>query len=240
MAKKELVLTEKEVTYLARYFHLPEEEIVRLRRQGLTEGEMARIRARLRRTDEQIADARRRGRTLADQLISRSSRFVWEADDIVILSPADEVARIEAHDVNRDRALWLLAERAVLTRAVCRELLDSGGEFYGGRPFRALAQLLEWVDSNFPESGPSPRCGLDAMVVPEDCQDLLREIRDGAEVCAALDMLTTADNALDAEGDKEAIAKKLAAYWEAHAQIVNPPWGDVPINVEVEGRRCPP
>ena len=161
----------------------------------------------------------------SDQLISRIGRFVWTEDDIVIRSPDEVAARIEAQDaVDRDQALWLLAERAVLTRAVCRELQDSGGEFYGRRPFRALAQLLEWVHSNFPESGPSPRCGLDAMVVPEDCQDLLREIRDGAEVCAALDMLTTADNALEEEGDKEAIARKLAAYWEAHAQIVNPPW----------------
>jgi hypothetical protein len=226
MAKEELILTEKEVTYLARYFDLSEEEINRLRRQGLTEGEMARIRAFLRRTDEQIADARRRGRTLADQLISHSRRFVWtEEDQIVISSPAEVAARFEAQDaVARDRALWLLAERAVLTRAVCRELQDSGGEFYGRRPFRALALLLEWVQSNFPQPVATAENGLDAMVVPEDCQDLLREIRDGAEICDALAMLTTADNALDEEGDKKAIARKLAAYWEAHAQIVKPPW----------------
>jgi hypothetical protein len=62
------------------------------------------------------------------------------------------------------------------------------------------------------------------MVVPEDCEDLLREIEDGAEVCEALFMLTTADNAFEVENDTSKIAKCLDAYWEAHGQIVNPPW----------------
>jgi hypothetical protein len=106
------------------------------------------------------------------------------------LQPSSWIAaRIEARDaVARDQALWLLAERAVLTRAVCRELQDSGGEFYGRRPFRALALLLEWVQSNFPQPVATAENGLDTMVVPEDCQDLLREIRDGADVCDALAM----------------------------------------------------
>jgi len=136
------------------------------------------------------------------------------------------VASSNPDDVVRDQALHLLTERAVLTRAVCRELLDSGGEFDGRRPDTALALLLGWVRGTFPQSvhiEPHARDGLDAMVVPEDCEDMLREIRDGAEVCEALAMLFTADNAREAEGDREKIAKSLNAYWKAHGQIVNPP-----------------
>jgi hypothetical protein len=90
-----------------------------------------------------------------------------------------------------------------------------------------LALLLGWVQNNFPQfvhTEPHARTGLDAMVVPEDCEDLLREIRDGAEVCEALFMLTTADNAFEVENDTREIGKSLDAYCEAHRQIVNPPW----------------
>jgi hypothetical protein len=137
------------------------------------------------------------------------------------------VASSNPDAVTRDQALHLLTERAVLTRAVCRELLDSVGDFGGRRPRTALTLLLGWVKGTFPESDsiePYAREGLDAMVVPEDCEDLLREIEDGAEVCEALFMLTTADNAFEVENDTRKIAKSLDAYWEAHGQIVNPPW----------------
>ena len=122
----------------------------------------------------------------------------------------------------RDKALHLLTERAVLTRAVCRELKDSGGNFYGRRPGAAFALPVQWVQLTFSESN-APLYGLDAMVVPEDCEDLLREIRDGAEVCKALGMLFTADHTWEAESDSKAIAERLDAYWEAHGQIVTPP-----------------
>jgi hypothetical protein len=51
------------------------------------------------------------------------------------------VASSNPEDVNRDQALHLLTERAVLTRALCRELRDSGGVFNGMRPLTALALL---------------------------------------------------------------------------------------------------
>ena len=137
------------------------------------------------------------------------------------------VASSDPDAVARDQALHLLIERAVLTRAVCRELLESEGDFGGRRPRTALALLLRWVQSNLPQfvhTEPHARTGLDAMVVPEDCEDLLREIEDGAEVCEALFSLTTADNASEVHNDKKAIAKSLDAYWEVHSQIVNQPW----------------
>ncbi len=87
------------------------------------------------------------------------------------------VASSNPEAVARDQALHLLTERAVLTRAVCRELLDSVGDFGGRRPRTALALLLRWVQGTFPESDriePHAREGLDAIVVPQDCEDLLR------------------------------------------------------------------
>jgi hypothetical protein len=127
----------------------------------------------------------------------------------------------------RDQALRLLSERAVLTRAVCRELMDSGGDFAGWRPSAAFRLLSEWVQRTFPESEVvqmlAARHGLDAMIVPEGCEELLGEIRDGAEVWQALALLFTADHNWEAESDRQEIAKRLEAYWEAHGQIVNPP-----------------
>jgi hypothetical protein len=54
------------------------------------------------------------------------------------------------------------------------------------------------------------------------CEDLMREVSDGAEVCEALLMLVYGDTC-DVESDNEAIAKSLEAYWKAHAQIVHTP-----------------
>jgi hypothetical protein len=109
------------------------------------------------------------------------------------------VASSNPDDVDRGQALHVLAERAILTRSVCRELLDSRGAFDGRRPLTARALLLQWVQGTFPQSEyPTAWHGLNDMVVPEDCEDMLREIRDGAEVCEALSMLTTADKAWEA------------------------------------------
>jgi hypothetical protein len=134
------------------------------------------------------------------------------------------VASSNPDDVGRDQALHLLTERAVLTRAVCRELLDSGGVFNGMRPLTALALLFQWIHGTFPQSGhtDSPWHGLDDMVVPEGCEDIVREIRDGAEVCDLLILFKYGDTC-DYESDREAIAKSLDAYWKAHDQIVHTP-----------------
>jgi hypothetical protein len=139
-------------------------------------------------------------------------------------------------DVERDAAVRLLAERAVLTRAVCRELVDAGDRFAERRQCVALAFLLRWIAENLPESlrfqsaagslcqrEPHPSDGIDRMVVPEGCDDLLQEIRDGAQVADALAMLLTADNSLQARGDEAVIRDRLAAYWARHGAAVRAP-----------------
>ena len=64
------------------------------------------------------------------------------------------IASSNPDDVGRDQALHLLTQRAVLTRSVCRELLDLGGVFNGMRPLAALALLSRWVKDTFPETEP--------------------------------------------------------------------------------------
>ena len=143
-------------------------------------------------------------------------------------------------DVGRDQALHLLTQRAVLTRTVCRELLDSGGGFNDRRPRTAIALLSRWVKATFPETEPlglAVRYGLDNMVVPAGCEDVLREISDGAEVCEALVLLVYGDTC-DVESDKEAIAKALDAYWKAHAQIVQSARPLVVTVVDLPSRRA--
>ena len=74
-------------------------------------------------------------------------------------------------EVERSDAVHLLSERAVLTRAVCRELIDKAQR--GDRGWRvqsALTLLLQWVDRHFPGSTDWYRNadrGLDRMVVPD-------------------------------------------------------------------------
>ena len=130
----------------------------------------------------------------------------------------------------------MLAERAILTRAVCRELLESSGRFDDQRPCVALSFLLQWIQETLPESlmiqpaaggqyqrEPYPADGIDLMVVPEGCQDLLQEIRDGAQVAQALFMLLTADTPSQAKGDEAVIRDRLTAYWANHASPVRAP-----------------
>jgi len=129
-------------------------------------------------------------------------------------------------DVDRDTAVRLLSERAVLTRAACRELLDSEGSFDGRRPSIALSFLLQWIRENLPESikvEPHPADGIDRMVVPDNCRDLLQEIRDGAEVCEALFILFTADTPSQFRGDEKSIHDRLAAYWANHGSAARAP-----------------
>ena len=137
------------------------------------------------------------------------------------------VASSETGAVDRDEALHLLTERALLTRTVCRELLDAQGSYGRRRPRTALLSLLIWVQENFPQSvviEPHAGDGIDAMTVPEDCQELLQEIRDGANVCECLFMLTTADTSSDAEHDREHIHSALDRYWKNRGEVVNSPW----------------
>jgi hypothetical protein len=129
-------------------------------------------------------------------------------------------------DVERDTAVRLLTERAILTRAVCRELLDDAPGFDGRRPCVALDLLLQWVQQHLQESvhiEPHASDGLDKMIVPDKCRDLLQEIRKGAEVCEALFMLWTADTPREAEGDRARIRDALQAYWGEHPSAAAAP-----------------
>jgi hypothetical protein len=128
-------------------------------------------------------------------------------------------------DVERDTAVILLAERAVLTRAVCRELADSGGGV-ARRPCVALYFLLRWIRENLPESVTPMKSALDGtdqMAVPDGCEGLLQEIRDGAHIADRLQQALTADYARELESDEEWIREGLAAYWTNHAVAVRAP-----------------
>jgi hypothetical protein len=121
--------------------------------------------------------------------------------------------------VERDQATRLLTERATLTRMVCRELLDSDIEMADRRPQVALLQLLRWFIDNiaaFVRVETRAGDGLDQMIVPEGCQELVAEIGAGAQVCNALFMLMTADNGLQAQHDRAIIRDRLASYWAQH------------------------
>lgn len=129
-------------------------------------------------------------------------------------------------DVDRDAAIHWLTTRAVLTRNVCRELLESEGVFYSRRVDIAYGILIEWVEQYFPESfagEAEANSGLDVMVAPDDCQELVKEIRDGAWVCACLFRLNTADHLWEAEQDSAGLKLVLEDYWKEHPAVVNPP-----------------
>ena len=139
-------------------------------------------------------------------------------------------------DVERDAAVGLLAERAILTRSLCRELADSSGRFADRRPCVALGLLLRWICENLPgclqyraaagnlcTREPRASDGINQMTVPAGSENLLQEIRAGAAVGDALAMLLTADNPVQASGDEATIRERLAAYWSVHAAPIRAP-----------------
>jgi hypothetical protein len=126
--------------------------------------------------------------------------------------------------VERDRAIWLLIERAVLTRLVCRELAETTKRT-GRRPVTALDLLLGWVNqhfSSFVHVEPHARDGLEAMAVPEGCEDLYQEIVAGTEVCEALFMAMTADSPNFQTRDLKRLDALLKHYLDAHGELATP------------------
>lgn len=122
--------------------------------------------------------------------------------------------------VERDHAIALLTERAVLTRTVCREIAESDIGRYDRRPITALHQLLKWVfdtQGSYVRGEPRADDGLKSMVVPKGFEALFSEIESGADVCNALFMLTTADTRLQLISDRERLTNRLAAYLEKYA-----------------------
>jgi hypothetical protein len=90
----------------------------------------------------------------------------------------------------------------------------------------ALGFLLGWVGDRFPNPmrGPYAADGLAEMVVPEDCEPIMEEIRAGAELADAYAMLSTADNSLQVEGDAAKIRERLASYSSRHSKPCLIPW----------------
>ena len=99
--------------------------------------------------------------------------------------------------VERDNAIHLLTERAVLTRMVCFELLDIvHRRSVDRRVHTALSLLLAWVHENVPGSvrvEPHPADGINEMTIPAGYEKIVEEIRAGAQVGEALFMYYTAD-----------------------------------------------
>ena len=129
------------------------------------------------------------------------------------------VASSDPSAVSRFEARERLLQRAVLTRAVCRELLDKPEAKLcrSSRASVAMDLLMGWIYSQAQcPVLPSPSSGIDAMVVPEDCAELLEEIRDGAVVCEAHMMLDSADIDSDWQSDMSKIEAALKSYWSKH------------------------
>jgi hypothetical protein len=129
--------------------------------------------------------------------------------------------------VERDAALRRLSERAVLTRMLCRELLEADGRLPDRRVMAALSSLLSWIAQNCPESvrvEPHPSDGLDGLEILEDERDLLAEVRNGAQVGEAFFMLMTADTSGAAEHDKAVLRERLESYWTKHAVAARLRW----------------
>jgi len=121
--------------------------------------------------------------------------------------------------VERDRAIWALVERAVLTRLVVHELLESPDRPTGRRPVTALDLLLAWVARNFPDSKnvePHPSDGLNLMVVPEGFERLHQEIEDGAHVCELFQFALTADTPTDSRRDLVRLKEAMDRYMADH------------------------
>lgn len=136
---------------------------------------------------------------------------------LVASSVPDEVDRFEAID--------LLVQRAVLTRLVCRELLDrTEGKFSRWRTGSALGFLMQWINA-LPDSDQyqGASAGIDSMTVPGDCLHLVAEIRDGARVCDALVMLQSADTPSDVMNDMMCLEKELEKFWRKHSSPALPP-----------------
>ena len=135
--------------------------------------------------------------------------------------------------VERDIAIHLLTERAVLTRMVCFELVDIvHRRSVDRRVHTALSLLLAWVHENMPGSvrvEPHPADGINEMTIPAGYEKLVEEIRAGAQVGEALFMYYTADSCYQADQDWASVQERLAQYWAAHR-------GPISTHLEVAGR----
>jgi hypothetical protein len=123
--------------------------------------------------------------------------------------------------VERDQAIHLLTERAVLTRMVCSELLDELGSDSRRLPTSqtSLFKLLQWVRQNLPDcvqGEPYLADGINQMAVPEGCDKLVEEIRSGAQVAQALALYLFCDSYAHRGRNPDL----LTSYWKQHGAPV--------------------
>jgi hypothetical protein len=111
---------------------------------------------------------------------------------------------VDASDPNRvkrENVHWILAERVILTNAVCFELEANkarGGNYLGTRTSAALSMLTKWVRENYPSDRLEVNLGegLDEFELADDddaARIMLIEIESGLSVCRSLAQLWTAD-----------------------------------------------
>lgn len=121
--------------------------------------------------------------------------------------------------MERDRAIRLLTERAVLTRMVCRELKEGDVLGHDLRSQTALFLMLRWIGDNLPESvrgEPRAEDGIDRMMVPDGCAEVAFEIISGAQVGSAMFILLTADNTIQADEHLKNLERALSVCWTKH------------------------
>lgn len=115
----------------------------------------------------------------------------------------------------------LLAERAVLTRAVCRELREGHDPYYG-RPYAAVRVVQRWLKDNYDYSMPTYNPS-EIAEAPADCKNLMEEIQDGQRICNALSVYGTADSAEEHARDGSHLREALEEYWLKHPNAVQSP-----------------
>lgn len=127
----------------------------------------------------------------------------------------------------REYGLDLLMERAVLTRAVCREIRDGEGTFYA-RAGTALELLQRWSQRYLGYSY-ATYDEEEITAAAADCKALMQEIQDGQRVCCALSLFGTADTASEDQDDREFLRTSLDEYWTKHRRPAPRPPFEAPI-----------
>ena len=111
-----------------------------------------------------------------------------------------------------DQLHWQLANRAVLTTAVVRELERSDNPAWDKRPRAALQALNSYLRDELGLASGRPNEGLDGLEVPQRLQPLIEEIRRGAAVCEHMRIMWTADTRAEYAGDLRKLTAALAEW----------------------------
>ena len=128
--------------------------------------------------------------------------------------------------VEREQALNVLAERAVLATAVCREFLAAGPTYLTRRCNAAYGLYRSWLaqhDLNLLSDGYRDVRGIrEQMQIPEgdpEADKLADEIEVADRVSGGYERLNTADTRSEFQGDQENLTVALQSWqsWEESA-----------------------